>query len=169
MTHPDNDMEMSPSWSRAHDWKSCNRQKRFESSNLSISAKEKPAEMRVFPLFMRVFRLFALCAYCLFFAFFASQWHRKSTGKYRKMPPPVMEGVLLRLGLDEVFIHWVSTLGFHPWHMPLLPHSGYICWMQHTYLQGGSSVLCIWSTYLRLTRAHTVFAGINTARHCASR
>ena len=27
------------------------------------------------------------------------------------MPPPVMEGVLLRLGLDEVFIHWVSTLG----------------------------------------------------------
>ena len=27
------------------------------------------------------------------------------------MPPPVMEGALLRLGLDEVFIHWVSTLG----------------------------------------------------------
>ena len=38
LTHPDNEMEMSPSWSRAHDWKSCNRQKRFESSNLSISA-----------------------------------------------------------------------------------------------------------------------------------
>ena len=53
---------------------------------------------------------FALIAY--FLRFFASQWHRKSTGKYRKMPPPVMEGVLLRLGLlDEVFIHWVSTLG----------------------------------------------------------
>ena len=62
LTCPDNDMEMSPSWSRAHDWKSCNRQKRFESSNLSISAKEKPAEMRVFPLFMRVFRIFAACA-----------------------------------------------------------------------------------------------------------
>ena len=28
---------MSPSWSRAHDWKSCRRQKRLESSNLSIS------------------------------------------------------------------------------------------------------------------------------------
>ena len=27
-------------WSRAHDWKSCNRQKRFEGSNLSFSAKE---------------------------------------------------------------------------------------------------------------------------------
>ena len=50
LTCPDNDMEMSPSWSRAHDWKSCNRQKRFESSNLSISAKENPAEMRGFPL-----------------------------------------------------------------------------------------------------------------------
>jgi hypothetical protein len=28
-------------WSRAHDWKSCRRQKRLESSNLSISAKTK--------------------------------------------------------------------------------------------------------------------------------
>ena len=28
-------------WSRAHDWKSCNRQKRFEGSNLSFSAKIK--------------------------------------------------------------------------------------------------------------------------------
>lgn len=27
----------------------------------------------------------------------------------------------------------------------------------------------IYHPYLRLTRAHTVFAGINTARHCASR
>ena len=26
------------------------------------------------------------------------------------MPPPVMEGVLLRLGLDEVFIHRVTAL-----------------------------------------------------------
>ena len=33
-------MEMSPSWSRARDWKSRNRQKRFESSNLSISARK---------------------------------------------------------------------------------------------------------------------------------
>lgn len=34
------------------------------SSNLSISAKEKPAEMRVFPLFMRVFSVFRLCKSC---------------------------------------------------------------------------------------------------------
>ena len=33
-------MEKSRSWSSAHDWKSCNRQKRFESSNLSFSAKK---------------------------------------------------------------------------------------------------------------------------------
>ena len=32
--------EKSRSWSSAHDWKSCNRQKRFESSNLSFSANE---------------------------------------------------------------------------------------------------------------------------------
>ena len=69
MTHPDNDMEMSPSWSRAHDWKSCNRQKRFESSNLSISAKEKPAEMRVFLCLCEFsgFLHFALIAYFLRF------------------------------------------------------------------------------------------------------
>lgn len=49
---PGNDMEMSPSWSRAHDWKSCNRQKRFESSNLSISAKrDKQAETSLFVSF----------------------------------------------------------------------------------------------------------------------
>ena len=36
-----NDMEMSPSWSRAHDCNWCNRQKRFESSNLSFSANKK--------------------------------------------------------------------------------------------------------------------------------
>nr|DAO16177.1 MAG TPA: hypothetical protein [Caudoviricetes sp.] len=34
------------------------------SSNLSISAKRKPAEMRVFPLFMRLFSISALCVYC---------------------------------------------------------------------------------------------------------
>ena len=51
------------------------------SSNLSISAKENPAEMRGFPLFMRAFRLFTLCAYCLFFARFcvsrAQKKHRQ--------------------------------------------------------------------------------------------
>ena len=35
------DTEKSRSWSSAHDWKSCNRYKRFESSNLSFSAKMK--------------------------------------------------------------------------------------------------------------------------------
>ena len=47
---------MSPSWSRAHDWKSCNRQKRFESSNLSISATENLQKCRLF---------FYLCARCI--------------------------------------------------------------------------------------------------------
>ena len=94
MTHPDNDMEMSPSWSRAHDWKSCNRQKRFESSNLSISAKENPAFLRGFLLFMRVFGIFGLCVCCSFFAAFAIKVHRKNTGKYRKVQP----AELLRLG-----------------------------------------------------------------------
>ena len=42
---------MSPSWSRAHDWKSCNRQKRFESSNLSISAKKRVQSQRGCALF----------------------------------------------------------------------------------------------------------------------
>ena len=41
-------MEKSPSWSRAHDWKSCNREKRFESSNLSFSAKKTRRFSRVF-------------------------------------------------------------------------------------------------------------------------
>ena len=94
MTHPDNDMEMSPSWSRAHDWKSCNRQKRFESSNLSISAKENPAEMRGFPLFMRAFMLFTLCAYCLFFAFFCVSMAQKKHRKISKNPPPRWRGYL---------------------------------------------------------------------------
>ena len=44
-------MEKSPSWSRAHDWKSCNRQKRFEGSNPSFSAKRKhPILLDVFLL-----------------------------------------------------------------------------------------------------------------------
>ena len=72
------------------------------------------------------------------------------------MPPPVMEGALLRLGLDEVFIHWVSTLG--------------ICLCFHTAaIYAGCNILIskevllrFGSTYLHLTRAHTVFAGINT-------
>ena len=34
-------MEKSRSWSSAHDWKSCNRQKRFEGSNPSFSAMKK--------------------------------------------------------------------------------------------------------------------------------
>ena len=33
-------------WSRAHDWKSCNRQKRFEGSNPSSSATAKKCEPR---------------------------------------------------------------------------------------------------------------------------
>ena len=41
-------MEKSPSWSRAHDWKSCNREKRFESSNLSFSATKTRRFSRVF-------------------------------------------------------------------------------------------------------------------------
>ena len=41
-------MEMSRSWSSAHDWKSCNTQKVFESSNLSISAKRETAHRAVF-------------------------------------------------------------------------------------------------------------------------
>lgn len=41
-------MEKSPSWSRAHDWKSCNREKRFESSNLSFSAKKPDVSVGFF-------------------------------------------------------------------------------------------------------------------------
>ena len=40
-------VEMSRSWSSAHDWKSCKGQKLFESSNLSISAKNKSHPIRV--------------------------------------------------------------------------------------------------------------------------
>ena len=46
-------MEKSPSWSRAHDWKSCNREKRFESSNLSFSAKKTRRFSWVFCCFDR--------------------------------------------------------------------------------------------------------------------
>ena len=38
-TAPNTTLEKSRSWSSARDWKSRNRQKRFESSNLSFSAK----------------------------------------------------------------------------------------------------------------------------------
>ena len=41
-------MEKSRSWSSAHDWKSCNRQKRFEGSNPSFSAKQKSTPLGVF-------------------------------------------------------------------------------------------------------------------------
>ena len=41
-------LEKSPSWSRAHDWKSCRRQKRLESSNPSFSAKKTLSTDRVF-------------------------------------------------------------------------------------------------------------------------
>ena len=34
-------MESCPSWSKEHDWKSCKRQKRFESSNLLLSANKE--------------------------------------------------------------------------------------------------------------------------------
>ena len=63
-------MEMSPSWSRAHDWKSCNRQKRFESSNLSFSASDKTLEnvdlFNVFKGFSRFWRLMKSSKMCGF-------------------------------------------------------------------------------------------------------
>ena len=43
-------MEKSRSWSSAHDWKSCNRQKRFEGSNLSFSANESHPKGWLFSL-----------------------------------------------------------------------------------------------------------------------
>ena len=55
--------------------------KKCVASFLVPGDKEKPAEMRGFPLFMRAFRLFTLCAYCLFFARFcvsrAQKKHRQ--------------------------------------------------------------------------------------------
>ena len=44
-------LEKSRSWSSAHDWKSCNGQKPFESSNLSFSAKEKRLKIKDFEPF----------------------------------------------------------------------------------------------------------------------
>ena len=44
-------VEMSRSWSSAHDWKSCKGQKLFESSNLSISAKKQLSHRKVGELF----------------------------------------------------------------------------------------------------------------------
>lgn len=89
------------------------------------------------------FLRFALIAY--FLRFFAFQWHRKSTGKYRKMPPPVMDGILLRLGLDEVFIHWVSTLG-----ICLCFHTAAIC--------AGCSILISKEVLLRFVYGVLTFA-----------
>ena len=45
-------MEKSRSWSSAHDWKSCRRQKRLEGSNPSFSAKCKRTPKRVFFLYL---------------------------------------------------------------------------------------------------------------------
>ena len=68
MTAPNKKMEKSRSWSSAHDWKSCNRQKRFESSNLSFSAKNNRTRTlfssgyfsRKTPRFRTLFKLLAI-------------------------------------------------------------------------------------------------------------
>ncbi len=60
-------MEKSRSWSSAHDWKSCRRQKRLEGSNPSFSAKCKRTPNRVF-----------------FFAFRYGVWERDSKGACKK-------------------------------------------------------------------------------------
>ena len=58
------DLEKSRSWSSAHDWKSCNRQKRFEGSNPSFSVmvyslnRSAPEKRRNSPFFC-VFRRFS--------------------------------------------------------------------------------------------------------------
>ena len=41
-------LESCPSWSKEHDWKSCNRQKRFVGSNPMLSAKTKRASQDAF-------------------------------------------------------------------------------------------------------------------------
>ena len=51
-------MEKSRSWSSAHDWKSCNRQKRFESSNLSFSATSKSLDIKGKPFCIKAFLCF---------------------------------------------------------------------------------------------------------------
>ncbi len=70
------------------------------------------------------------------------------------MPPPVMEGVLLRLGLNEVFIHWVSTLG--------------ICLCFHTAaIYAGCSILISKEVLLRFV--YGVLIHINYTFQTASR
>lgn len=77
------------------------------------------------------------------------------------MPPPVMEGVLLRLGLDEVFIHRVSTLG--------------ICLCFHTAaIYAGCSILISKEVLLRfvygvLIHINYTFQTASRADHCDPR
>ena len=61
------------------------------------------------------------------------------------MPPPVMEGVLLRLGLDEVFIHWVTALS-----VCLCFHTAAIC--------AGCSILISKEVLLRFVYGVLTFA-----------
>ena len=60
-------MEKSPSWSRAHDWKSCRPLKGLEGSNPSFSAKGKALYRNwykafLLSIFKRAFKL--ICASC---------------------------------------------------------------------------------------------------------
>ena len=50
------DLEKSRSWSSAHDWKSCNRQKRFEGSNPSFSVPQKPPTAVAFVVYTKGIR-----------------------------------------------------------------------------------------------------------------
>ena len=50
-------VEMSRSWSSAHDWKSCKGQKLFESSNLSISATSAAVLFGAAAVFFRMAKL----------------------------------------------------------------------------------------------------------------
>ena len=61
----------------------------------------------------------------------------------------------MRLGLDEVFIHWVSTLGICLCFHTAAIYAG--CWMQYTYLQGGSSAL--WEYLPSLDKSTYGFCG----------
>ena len=67
-------MEKSPSWSRAHDWKSCKRLKRFEGSNPSFSAKKK----QVFDLFLFLFFTEFFHGYVIVWPWFFSFYPAKS-------------------------------------------------------------------------------------------
>ena len=51
-------MEKSPSWSRAHDWKSCRPLKGLEGSNPSFSATRNPETAMVSGFFSAVFPVF---------------------------------------------------------------------------------------------------------------